>query len=199
MAAPKRGYAVQPSCYGERKADYKEQEYLNNAFETYDHKKMYDEISKIKKGFGGACGNIAHEIVFSKPKNKIIVDIQPNRGWTPPVEESEEVRNYQVMSSALMMYRIICMFPSPIIELEGADGYKVPWSVCFKHKETGEFFIIREWKGGLSFASDLHSFMDCKNKTEREKLAGDVQRLLQLLMSDKSPHPYDGVTAGGVA
>ena len=194
MGKPKYAYAVQPKCFSDRKADYKEQEHLNEVFETISHEKMYEEIEmKAKKGMGGTCGNIAWEINFARPKNKVLVNITP--GEENMLDKGEDaVRSYQVISSAFMLYRMICMFPNPIVEMQGSEGYKVPWSIALKHKETGEFFIIREWKGGLSFASDSHSF-----KETPESFTSDVKRLLQLLVSDKSPHPYDGVTAGGVA
>lgn len=182
-------YKVNPTPLAPRKADYKEQNYLQTVFETSE-----------KEYFG--YGNIQHDIFFKKEKRKIEVEIVPgaiekntNNITLPFEDDNNYIPSLEVMPCALWMYRLICLFPDPkFASLEGAEGYKMPWLIQLKHKETGDIFCIGEWKGGVTFHSNMDSFKQASQKT-----IDDVQRLLQLLVSDKSPHPYDGVTAGGVA
>ena len=101
---------------------------------------------------------------------------------------------YRAISSALALYRLICIFPHPkFVELSGGDGYKMPWEIMLRHKETGEYIGFGEWKGAFNVRGT-------KNANEyNEKTLTDFVQLVSLILSNKSPHPYDGNVAGSVA
>jgi len=50
---------------------------------------------------------------------------------------------YQVISSALLLYRLLCLFKASV-ETEGPAGYKCTWCITLKHKESGEYLMLGE-------------------------------------------------------
>jgi hypothetical protein len=84
------------------------------------------------------------------------------------------------MSSALVLYRLMCLFPGSPIDY--GDGYKSVWSVYLRNPTNN--VEIYDYKGGFS--------MRCRRNNE------DVQELLAVLLHPECPHPYDGVIAGKV-
>lgn len=48
------------------------------------------------------------------------------------------------ISSALLMYRICCLFGGLHIEVWGPDGYKYVWSVEVQHVATGKAVVFSE-------------------------------------------------------
>lgn len=98
---------------------------------------------------------------------------------------------YRVMSSALLLYRVCCLYPGTYINVEGRQGYKVVWSAELTHKATGEAVGFSEWKGaGLLRVSSLDAPTEFVN---------DMLELLNMLFDANFPHPYDGCVAGTVA
>jgi hypothetical protein len=189
-------YLVQPELYGERKANYKTGESLNKVFTPVTGNEAYAELEKKVKTnspFGlGFCGNIEHEILYNLKTKK--VELKGEDGYSACYDENPtHACGWAVISSALAMYRLICMFSNPIVETDGANGYKVPWTITLKHK-SGVFIQFREWKGGFGFGMVQHSFDELPKSFQK-----DLFRVLNLIFSDRAPHPYDRVTAGGVA
>lgn len=178
----KRNYLVQPKLYAERKADYATGKSINEKW-----KPISSEESFEKNPFG-FCGNIGNSLAVDiKTKKLIFLD-----GYSRPNENQASL--YEAISAALAMYRTICIVDKPIIESEGASGYKFPWSISLEHVETGEIFMLSEWKGAFSISTKFNSQEDLP-----ESYKNDIEEFLNLLLSDKSPHPYDGCTAGMVA
>ena len=175
-------YLVQPQMYGDRKADYETMESINKKWKPITSKEAFE---KFPKGFSG---NIGMHVATDKKTLKVKIDEEYAYNSKTHVSLSN------VISSALALYRIICMIKTPIVETEGADGYKVPWSVHLIHVETGEILGVSEWKGAFGIWTRFYKIDELP-----ESYKNDVIELLDLMFSDKSPHPYDNCTAGIVA
>jgi len=100
---------------------------------------------------------------------------------------------WEAISSALMLYRLLCLFPAPV-KVEPEGRYKCIWWVCLKHIDTGETLMFGEWKGAAGIWTRFHDHKELPKSFKRDTLT-----LLNLLISDQCPHPYDSLTAGGVA
>ena len=96
-----------------------------------------------------------------------------------------------VISSALLMYRLCCLFPCDV-EAFGQERYKYVWSIHLKHKSTNTYVGFSEWKGSPMFLSS-------KAPPTGTIFDEDWLALLNLLIDPKCPHPYDGTVAGSVA
>ena len=171
-----RNYPVQAGEVMDRMADYETAEVLQNKFES---------IKDTKIGYGG---NIAYNFLVNKKtlRTKVCKDAFNNR--------EKGYMLYEVTSSALILYRLICMFPNPKITCLGAAGYKVPWEMFFKHKETGHVICMSEWKGSFSLRSEFGDINEVPLSLQK-----DLCMLFDLLFSNNSPHPYDHTVAGSCA
>ncbi|HWY33557.1 MAG TPA: hypothetical protein VNX68_02855 [Nitrosopumilaceae archaeon] len=176
-----RNYLVQPELGGERKADYKKGELINKKW----HPVSPQDAHKICPD--GTCGNVHGQIQVSKKTKKI----KFVEGYS---RSADTVGLYESISAALALYRVICMINNPIVVTEGASGYKVPWNVYLVHIETGEILSFGEWKGAFGIWTRFHD-----HKQLPEAYKKDVEEILNLMLSDRSPHPYDNCTAGIVA
>jgi hypothetical protein len=177
-----RNYLVQPNYLSERIADYKTGEELQKAFTIIPQKKM--------KGIG-LNGNIKMGMVVNRKSLKVLVKKVKNAEIYR--KDSPYVDFYEAISSALALYRTICIFKNPKIELQGANGYKCPWFIYLQH-QSGEYFGLGEWKGAFGVWSTRSDVEDVPKPA-----LDDLIKLLNLILSDKSPHPYDGCVAGSVA
>lgn len=178
----KRNYLVQPELFADRKADYETGKSINNKWKPISSEEAF------KKNPSGFCGNVGNSLAVDKKTKKIVfLD-----DFARPSES--QVSLYEAISCALAMYRTICMIDNPIVEAAGASGYKVPWSIFLEHVETGEILILSEWKGAFNLSIKFHSLKDLPESYKK-----DMEEFMNLLLSDKSPHPYDGCTAGMVA
>lgn len=182
----KQNYLVQPQYTLDRNADYETQEYINSVFET---------VSEIPDS--GTSGNLGSDIHVNKKKKKAFICEKPSLFSDKDNYEKFEAENaslYQAISSALALYRLICIFPHPkFVELSGGDGYKMPWEIMLRHKETGEYVGFGEWKGGFNVRGTKNALQ------YKEKTLDDFMKLLNLILSNKAPHPYDRTVAGSVA
>jgi hypothetical protein len=106
--------------------------------------------------------------------------------------KAENLSIDRVISSALLMYRLCCLWPVNT-EAEGWQGYKLVWTVTLRHKATGMFVQMSEWKGAplVRFSSGA--------KVPPGGYEADLLELMDLLCSDKCPHPYGGTVAGSMA
>jgi hypothetical protein len=151
------------------------------------HKKVYDRAAKAASPWEVAtapkdlvtCGNVRP--VFNKTTHKF--------------EFQEGYDNmYEAISSALMLYRLLCLFGGKVTVVPKKHQYKCIWWFTLKHKETGEYLQFGEWKGAAGIWTRFHS---------RDELPGsykaDILTLLNELISKNTPHPYDGTVAGSVA
>lgn len=184
-------YLVQPELQAERKAAYAKVKSINNKWTPVTSEEAHKE--------GGLNGNVNSEILIDKTTLKVreplvrLSMFDKNKAAYAKQEETS-TGIYMAISSALAMYRLICLFNNPIVETEGAAGYKVPWSMSFKHKKTGLIIMFSEWKGGFGVWTKFGS-----PKEVPELYKKDMIEIINLILSDKSPHPYDGCTAGSVA
>lgn len=173
-----RQYPVEAGEVMDRMADYETAEILQGKFKSVDP----------PKGFS-CCGNVAYNFVVDREtlRTKVTKDEKP---W----KDKTTYMLYEVMSSALMMYRLICMFPNPVVICEGAAGYKVPWEMYFKHNETGHIICMSEWKGSFSMRTTFGDIEEVPLSLQE-----DLCMLFDLLFSNNSPHPYDHTVAGSCA
>ena len=178
----KRDYLVQPKLFAERNADYEAGKSINEKW------KPISSENAFKKNPDGFCGNVGTSLAIDKKTKKVLF-----LGDFVRLGETQ-ISLYEAISCALAMYRTICMIENPIVESQGAAGYKVPWNISLEHVETGEILMISEWKGAFGISTRFHTQEDLP-KSYRD----DMEEFLNLLLSDKSPHPYDGCTAGMVA
>lgn len=183
MSKKNPNYLVQPDYLGERKANYKAGEQINKKFSMITSKEANEKE--------GLNGNVDGSVMVDRKTLKVTL----SEGFEARVDHRETHAGlYQTISAALALYRIICMFNKPKIEMQGANGYKCPWFAYFKHKETGINIALGEWKGAFGIWTPFGD-----SKEIPEGLKKDIIDLLELLISDRAPHPYDNLTAGGVA
>lgn len=109
---------------------------------------------------------------------------------------SKYVGMYRVISSALLFYRLFLLwaFQWNVCDNEGKNRYKCIWWLTIKHKETGDILQFGEWKGAAGIWTVHHSPKEL-NPTYKK----DLLELMNFIVSDKVPHPYDGCVAGSVA
>lgn len=129
-------------------------------------------------------GNLAYELTFDS-RNMKVIETPTVRDYTIPF--------YKAISAPLAMYRLICMFERMPTDRNN-DWYKVVWNFPLKHKKTGERLYFGEWKGAFGF----HSKYTSLNKVPASYLA-DLKEIVEFLVSDEVPHPYDSLVAGSVA
>ena len=98
------------------------------------------------------------------------------------------------ISSPLLLYRLMCVFGNAPIVVPAKTIYKTLWSFPLRHRSTGQYVTLLDYKGGAT----LNSFYSQKEELP-EVFAGDLLELLQFLISDQVAHPYDNVLAGAVA
>lgn len=179
-------YLVQPKYILERNADYKTQQHINSVFETVD------TIPDT-----GTSGNLGMDLHVDIKTKKVVFKERPNM-FSKEGGYEKFMKKYAYLSraipSALALYRLICIFPNPkFTELTGSEGYKMPWEIMLRHKETGEFVGFGEWKGAFNVRGTKST-----NEYDKRTLK-DFIKLVNLILSEKSPHPYDGTVAGSVA
>lgn len=124
------------------------------------------------------------------------------------LREEHERRGYQpffcrlweVISSQLLLYRILCTFPRVHVETIHIDRKKQAWEVTLKHRSLNRTVTIADYKGTVS----VHAFLkDEKIVNKKRKLVtneefqNEVLTLMSYLCSTKGCiHPYDETVAG---
>jgi hypothetical protein len=88
--------------------------------------------------------------------------------------------------------RLCALFEGLIITTGGQEGYKTTWHLALKHKTSGVVVTFYDYKGGLSMGSNAHN-------TIPADLKKDLKKLLDALVNDRCPHPYDGCVVGEIA
>lgn len=100
---------------------------------------------------------------------------------------------YSQVSAPYVLARLCALFEDLTIQVCGQEGYKVTWQVILTHKKTGHVITFYDYKGGISYGSDVFGA-----KTPKSFIK-DVQTLLNVLKNDRCPHPYDGCVVGEIA
>lgn len=186
-------FLVEAPVVTERIADYKRGEYVNEAFVSMTK----EEVDEFYKKTSGTNGNLHPHFIVEKSTRKIVIVtdwMKDERARNIYNKDSKFISLSSTISSALAMYRLVCMFNNPHIIAEGAMGYKVPWEMFLKHKKTGEVVCFSEWKGAFGFRTRL---TDINNAPE--EFINDIKFVLELMFSNNSPHPYDETVAGSCA
>ena len=98
----------------------------------------------------------------------------------------------RVISSALALYRLLCLFGKPPVVPK--DAYKTLWEYPLQHRESKEYLTLLEYKAGFTINTHFS-----KPEELPESFAFDLIELLNFLVSDQIAHPYDGTLAGTVA
>ncbi len=98
-----------------------------------------------------------------------------------------------VISSSLLLYRLICIFnEAPIVE-NTEEAYKSVWEFPLRHR-SGDFFTFLDYKG----AATVNSYHSRKEDLP-EEVASDLLEFLTFITSNQVAHPYDHLLAGSVA
>lgn len=109
-------------------------------------------------------------------------------------EESNDLGKYkymcEVISSALLLYRLIVLFAAKVYSVPLRIQYANVWWVTLKHKETGTLLTFGERKAAAGIWTSVH------RDQMPESFKADVLELLDILTDPKCPHPYDGCVAG---
>lgn len=92
-----------------------------------------------------------------------------------------------------LLARLCALFEGLQVETHGQTAYKITWSTCLVHPETGHRLTFYDWKGCSSIGSDV------SGKEVPKAFLRDVKKLIKVLQDDKCPHPYDGCVVGEVA
>ena len=106
------------------------------------------------------------------------------------LSSSTYMHMHKVISSPMLLYRLRCLFPS--CEVQQWDGYKGVWRVGLQHKRTQCHAEFGEHKGAIVVRGDTSMEKD-------EAATQDMLDLIELLCSDRCPHPYNGTVAGCIA
>lgn len=152
----------------------------------------------------GFCGNYSSNVYFNAKTGKWALTPKGEDGervW--PHELPDSLSKCSVISSALLLYRLACVF-KPIVSFDGPEGYKMVWAACFRHVKSGQEIMFYEWKGGITFGARA-----AKGKRKDgpyaytpptgKQFEADFLQLLNFLCSSECPHPYDGTVSGSVA
>lgn len=141
------------------------------------------------------CGLMDFSMGSKKPETDIVWDEATGQAVYEPrsfTRNSQELLAYKsIISSALLMYRLCCLFPCDV-RVDGPEGYKLVWSIYLKHKGTNTYVGFSEWKGSPTFL--MSETLLTGTAFDEDWLA-----LLNLLLDPNCPHPYDGTVAGSVA
>jgi hypothetical protein len=178
-----------------------------------DRNANYDEGNHIIKSFEvefelkfPTCGNIESYFAYDTNEKKIIM----NKKRIYPFPENQ-ISLHKTISSSFALYRLLAIFGP--LKLS-SDGYKSVWNIALKHKETENILTLYDYKGAFSIGSEFsEGFGDLPFNNDKDSFFGnikiiqnipepfknDIIRLLNLICSDESPHPYDGCVAGSIA
>lgn len=186
---PDNRFLVETPYVTERIADYKRGAHVNKAFKTMD-------VKEVKTSCVGIHGNLNTYFIVQKSTKEVVItegyeDKRAKDLWSG---ESDYIHLSSAISSSLVLYRLVCMLKQPHVIADGADGYKVPWCIYLKHKKTGAVVCFSEWKGAFGFRTSFYEPKD----TPKEFL-DDIKFVIDLFLSNNSPHPYDSTVAGSCA
>jgi hypothetical protein len=97
---------------------------------------------------------------------------------------------HEMITSPLLHYRILATFGTPKETSERLDDYKSIWEVELYWTGDDGLSVLRIYdnKGGAAV-----QFYAC------QRASTSARQLIEWLISDNVPHPYDGVLAGTVA
>lgn len=100
---------------------------------------------------------------------------------------------FEVLSAPYLLAKLVSAGCIPFVE--GQDGYKNTWTIALKHKKTGHIITFYDFKSASSVGSSLTGYDSKDEKT----FLKDAEKLIQALINERFPHPYDGCVIGEVA
>ena len=152
----------------------------------------YEILEQIQKkwktcvaSLSDESANVAHQVAFSK--ENLSFEFQNEMG----IVDEGYFTFANMMNSPLLLYRLISIFFAPPIT---ENWYKAIWEYPIQHKETGKEMIFGEHKGAPKFW-----LSESNPKQLNEVFKNDLLELLNFLVSDQIPHPYDRCTSGQIA
>ena len=111
------------------------------------------------------------------------------------IEPSDDWDNdfCMTVSAPYVLARLCALFKGLQIDVGGQNNYKTTWDTALKHVESGHIITFYDYKGGISYGSDVYG------KDVSPSFIRDVRELLNVLKNDRCPHPYDGCVVGEIA
>lgn len=105
---------------------------------------------------------------------------------------------FQVMSSAMLLYRLCCLFVGQLDPTAGVptDTDRGVWGIELTHKHTQQQVHLGDKKGGAYLCPDLFDLKEA----DLDQLAfqADLLELANMLFAADFPHPYGGIAGGMV-
>ena len=157
---------------------------------------MYERVKKVIQAWSpkvletvelDSIENMRDEIVLWDDSNGTV-----SYGAEHPSVYSNRFSFQTPISSALLLYRLCCLFPCEV-KTYGPEGYKRVWFVKLRHKETDNIIGFTEHKAAIKFYAKKLPL------TGSATFDHDWLSLVNLLLHPQCPHPYDGTVAGSVA
>ena len=160
-------------------------DYTQERTGNYDYRDKILEHWEFTHTRVNGCGNCHSDFYYDTQESTFIFSGKGHYA------DERYISMYQIMSPALLLYRLIAtFFGAP----ECSDGYKQIWHYNLKHKESGKIISFSEWKGAIGFWLP---------ETDYKKLTpifrNDLIELMNYIVSNECAHPYDNLVAGSVA
>jgi hypothetical protein len=171
VPAEAKGFICNPNYTDERLGDYDLMKEVREKWETTEP-------------LNGGCGNIGSYFYLGKN----------GRFYFAEDYDFNAIGIYRAISEAHLLLRLLCCFGKAPQVHPIDDQYKCVWSITVKHKETGETLQFGSWKGAVGICHTTSSHKKLPNP-----FLNDICDLVTYLCSPQCAHPYDNLTAGGVA
>lgn len=192
-ARSEHGYRVEPPC---------EQDRVDQ--DTYDRSVQAAAkwASSLRAGpakpwpdeWPDLCSTKSKTLLWEMSSRSVVFEAYKSGSWA---SDAPYQHLSNVMSTALLLYRLLCLFPDQLNVNDGIDGYKCVFRVRLIHKRSRYEIIIGEHKGAASVWPN--SQPATMTDPVQQEFFHDQLELLTLLFSDSCPHTYDGTVAGSVA
>ena len=136
----------------------------------------------------GLSTHVFHHTCYSMAtkRTRIVAQGHP---WPSKVGAQHLTR---VISSSLAMYRTLCLFPKAAVTHHNNNDQ--PFSIYLRHITTGHTIALGDMQGGFRFFTAQTTL-----KKVPKTFLRDIIRLMDVLVSDRCPHPQSGLVAGLVA
>lgn len=100
----------------------------------------------------------------------------------------------RAISSALGLYRTLCLFPGAHVVYPNSLPGDTLYAVYLRHVTTGQTLCITEWRGSFRYLTTFDS-----PRKAPEAFRRDIVRLMNIILDPKCPHPYEDLAAGSVS
>jgi len=117
---------------------------------------------------------------------------KPYAAICPWTKQKGVLQLSRVAHSSLTLYRTLCLFPGAAVLSNKNE--KSPFGIYLRHITTGYEVLIGEHNGVFRFYTTDMLFKECPKPFLR-----DLTHLVNLLLSERCPHPHEDLVAGFVA